>query len=97
MPFDPTNFAGPEFGPLGIRPTGGACWAEKGKPLRPDGAPIYVILDNLSAHKGPVIRNWARRNKVELCFTPTNASWANPIAADVGPFWQFTLTITQVA
>lgn len=23
---------------------------------RPDGAPIYVILDNLSAHKGPDIR-----------------------------------------
>jgi hypothetical protein len=27
-----------------------------------------------------VIRNWARRNKVELCFTPTNVSWANPKA-----------------
>lgn len=44
---------------------------------RPDGAPIYVILDNLSAHKGPVIQRWAKRNKVNLCFTPTNASWAN--------------------
>ncbi len=87
-----------EFGPLGIRPTGGSCWAAQGKPnrvaatyhrtdgvtyfhgcysvgddtlwginhrhkgttntltalksiraARPDGAPIYVILDNLSA------------------------------------------------
>lgn len=46
---------------------------------RPDGAPIYVILDNLSAHTGQMIRNWAKRNKVTLCFTPTNASWANPI------------------
>ncbi|RAO00727.1 hypothetical protein LAH08_02980 [Micromonospora noduli] len=29
---------------------------------RPDGAPIYVILDNLSAHKGFKIRQWAARN-----------------------------------
>jgi transposase len=46
---------------------------------RPDGAPIYIILDNLSANKTPVIGRWAARNKVELCFTPTSASWANPI------------------
>ena len=26
---------------------------------RPDGDRIYVILDNLSAHKGPTIRDWA--------------------------------------
>ncbi|GAA2703734.1 hypothetical protein Apa02nite_062040 [Actinoplanes palleronii] len=37
---------------------------------RPDGAPIYVILDNLSAHKGTQIRSWAARNNVELCFHP---------------------------
>ena len=41
---------------------------------RPDGAPIYVILDDRSANKTPAIRRWAKRNKVELCFTPTNAS-----------------------
>lgn len=46
---------------------------------RPDGAPIYVILDNLSAHKGSKIRRWARTNKVELCFTLT--SWP-PSAAN---------------
>jgi transposase len=120
-------FAFDEFGPLGIRPTAGSCWAEQGKPnrlpatyrrthgvtyfhgcystgddtlwgvnrrrkgtanslaalksiraARPDGAPIYIILDNLSAHTGAEIRRWAKRNKVELCFTPTYASWANP-------------------
>src|SRR5690625_5121171 len=48
---------------------------------RPDGAPVYVVMDNLSAHKGSRIRAWAARNKVELCFTPTYASWANPIEA----------------
>jgi transposase len=58
---------------------------------RPDGAPIYVILDNLSANKTPAIRAWAARNKVELCFTPTNASWANPIEAQFGPLRTFVL------
>jgi hypothetical protein len=28
-------------------------------------------------HKGEAIRRWARKNRVELCFTPTYASWAN--------------------
>jgi len=34
---------------------------------RPDGAPIYVIMDNLSANKTPAVRAWAARHKVELC------------------------------
>jgi transposase InsO family protein len=57
---------------------------------RPDDAPIYIILDNLSAHTGPTIRAWAKKNRVELCFTPTYASWANPIEAHFGPLRQFT-------
>ncbi|MGS2645606.1 IS630 family transposase [Streptosporangium sp. G12] len=133
-------FAFDEFGPLGIRPTGGSCWAARGHPkrhpatyrrthgvtyfhgcysvgndtvwginrhrkgaastlaalksiraARPDGAPIYVILDNLSAHKGEQIRHWASKHRVELCFTPTYASWANPIEAHFGPLRQFTI------
>jgi transposase len=58
---------------------------------RPDGDWVYVILDNLSAHKGPVIRAWAERNRVELCFTPTYSSWANPIEAHFGPLREFVL------
>jgi transposase len=58
---------------------------------RPDGDPIYVIADNLSAHKGPKIRAWAARQHVELCFTPTYASWANPIEAHFGPLRSFVL------
>ena len=58
---------------------------------RPDGEWIYVILDNLSAHKGKTIRAWAQRNKVELCFTPTYSSWANPIEAHFGPLREFVL------
>ena len=44
-----------------------------------------MILDNLSANKTPAIGRWARRENVELCFTPTNASWANPVEAHFGP------------
>ncbi|WP_233579681.1 IS630 family transposase [Verrucosispora sp. FIM060022] len=58
---------------------------------RPDAAPIYVILDNLSAHKGLKIRAWAAQNKVELFFTPTYASWANPIEAQFGPLRTFVI------
>jgi transposase len=58
---------------------------------RPDGAPIYIILDNLSAHRGEAIRRWAARSKVELCFTPTYSSWANPIEAHFGPLRTFVI------
>jgi transposase len=58
---------------------------------RPDGAPIYIILDNLSAHRGEKIRTWAAKNKVELCFTPTYSSWANPIEAHFGPLRTFVV------
>jgi DDE superfamily endonuclease len=50
-----------------------------------------VILDNLSANKTPAIRRWPARHKVELCFTPTSASWANPIEAQFGPLRSFVL------
>ena len=134
------TFAFDEFGPLTIRPIGGACWAPASRPQRqpanyhklhgvrqfhgcysvgddhlwgvvrekkgientlkalrsirekrPDGEQIYVILDNLSAHKGTKIRRWAERNRVELCFTPTYSSWANPIEAHFGPLREFVL------
>ena len=58
---------------------------------RSDDDRIYVISDNLSAHKGSTIRDWAHRNNVELCFTPTYSSWANPIEAHSGPLREFVL------
>ena len=50
-----------------------------------------MILDNLSAHKGPKIRAWAARHAVELDFTPTYDSWANPIEPHFGPLRSFVL------
>lgn len=58
---------------------------------RPDGAPIYVIMDNLSANTTPAVRAWAARNRVELCLTPTYSSWANPIEPQFGPLRMFTM------
>jgi hypothetical protein len=56
---------------------------------RPGGYRLFVILDNLSANKTPAIRRWAERANVELCFTPANASWANPIEPQFGPVRTF--------
>jgi len=58
---------------------------------RPGGYRLFVILDNLAANKTAAIRRWARRENVELCFTPTNASWANPIEAHFGPLRTFVM------
>jgi len=58
---------------------------------RPGGYRLFVIMDNLPANKTPAIRRWARRENVELCFTPTSASWANPIEAQFGPLRTFVM------
>ena len=57
----------------------------------PDGQMIYVILDNLNHHRGPMIRTWCANNAVELAFTPTYGSWANPIEAHFGPLREFSI------
>ncbi|GLY20255.1 IS630 family transposase [Kineosporia sp. NBRC 101677] len=62
---------------------------------RPDGAPIYVILDNLSANTTPAVRKWCAAHNVELCLTPTYASWANPIEAQFGPLRMFTMAASN--
>jgi hypothetical protein len=48
-------------------------------------------MDNLPANKTPAIHRWAQRENVELCFTPTSASWANPIEAQSGPLRTFVM------
>ena len=42
------------------------------------GLGIHVILDNLSAHKSPVVKRWLLRNpRFQFHFTPTYSSWMN--------------------
>jgi hypothetical protein len=50
-----------------------------------------VILDNLSAHKARKITAWCATHHVELCFTPTYSSWANPVECHFGPLREFVL------
>lgn len=39
---------------------------------------IHVVLDNLSAHRAPVVHRWLLRHpRVQFHFTPTYASWLN--------------------
>ena len=45
---------------------------------------IYLVMDNLSTHKTPAIREWAEKANVELVFTPTYASFLNRIECH---FW----------
>jgi transposase len=58
---------------------------------RPDGYRLFVIMDNLAANKTPAIRRWARRENAGLCFTPANASRANPVEAQSGPVRTFVM------
>ena len=48
----------------------------------PGGAPIYVILDNLSANKTPAIRNWARARQGRAVLHPDQRVLGQP---DRGP------------
>jgi hypothetical protein len=69
----------------------GGVWA---LPLDEYGLGLYKPsgeADALSAHKTPAIRRWAKRENVELCFTPTSASWANSIEAHFGPLRTFVM------
>jgi transposase len=40
---------------------------------------IWIVLDNLSAHKTREVTAYAQRNNIRFQFTPTNASWLNRI------------------
>jgi transposase len=44
----------------------------------PDGAPIYVIIDNWSGNKTRTIRTWAAKHNVELCFHPDRRVLGQP-------------------
>jgi transposase len=48
--------------------------------LRPRHQQIHIILDNLSAHKTALVREFLERNPhVQFHFTPTYSSWLNQV------------------
>jgi hypothetical protein len=76
-------FAFDQFGPLSIRPCHGVCRAPRKRPARLRAT--YHRSHGIRSNKTPAIRRWAKRENVELCFTPVNALWANPIEAQFAP------------
>jgi transposase len=41
---------------------------------------IHIILDNLSAHKTQLVRDFLQQHaRVQLHFTPTYSSWLNQV------------------
>ena len=47
---------------------------------QPGGQEIHIILDNLSAHKTPLVNGFLEEHKnVTLHFTPTYSSWLNQV------------------
>jgi transposase len=56
------------------------------------GLQIHVVLDNLSAHKSPVVKRWLARNpRFQFHFTPTYASWLNLVERFFGLLTQEAL------
>jgi transposase len=48
--------------------------------LRPPHQQIHIILDNLSAHKTALVREFLEQNpRVRFHFTPTYSSWLNQV------------------
>jgi hypothetical protein len=51
---------------------------EAGRAYR--GRELHIVLDNVSTHKTPDIREWlAKHPRITFHFTPTSASWMNHI------------------
>lgn len=47
---------------------------------QPAGREVHIILDNLSAHKTPLVRQFLDAHpNVTLHFTPTYSSWLNQV------------------
>lgn len=52
---------------------------------------LWVILDNHSTHEHREVKRWAKENRVSLVYTPTNASWLDPIECHFAPMKEFAL------
>jgi transposase len=53
---------------------------------------VHVVLDNLSAHKSPIVKRWLIRNpRFHLHFTPTYSSWLNLVERFFGLLTQEAL------
>ena len=60
------------------------------------GREIHVILDNLNTHKPKDDRWLARHKNVHFHFTPTHASWLNPLTPSSGPSKSYSRSIREL-
>src|SRR5258708_21567779 len=68
-----------------------AFLSELEKSVEPD-LEIHLILDNLSAHKAPIVHRWLLRHpRFVLHFTPTYSSWLNLVERFFGLLTQQAL------
>ena len=58
---------------------------------------IHLILDNFSPHGTPVVRHWCKRNNIHMIWTPTNASWLNPIECQFTAVKEFVIRNSDYA
>ena len=63
--------------------------------LYPPEIRLHLVLDNLSAHTGDAVREWAEANNVEPAYTPHYASWLNRIQAQFRALRYLTLAGTD--
>lgn len=58
----------------------------------PPNLDVHIVLDNLSAHKTPLVHRWLlRHRRFHLHFTPTYSSWMNLVER-----WFSALTTKQL-
>ena len=58
---------------------------------------VYIVMDNLSAHWTPEIRQWAINSNVGLLPTPTNASHLNRIECHFWAYVEFVINGSDYA
>jgi transposase len=58
---------------------------------------VHLILDNFSPHKTAEVETWCAQNNVHLVWTPTNASWLNPIECEFTPVKEFVIRNSDYA
>ena len=63
----------------------------------PDYKRLYIVLDNFSPHIKLEVKAWAKKNKVTLVYTPTNASWLNRIECHFAPIRKFVFAGSNYA
>jgi transposase len=56
---------------------------------------IHLILDNFSPHRKLKVLRFCRQNNIHMIWTPTNASWLNPIECQFTHVKEFVIRGTN--